>query len=60
MLRILCVGLIAILLPFKMVAADTLSDIKASGKLVFGLEAGYKPFEFLDENNNLVGYDIDV
>ena len=46
MLRILFVGLIATLLPFKMVTADTLSDIKASGKLVFGLEAGYKPVSY--------------
>ena len=60
MLRITLVGIIAMLLPFKMVTADTLSDVKSSGKLIFGLEAGYKPFEFLDENNKLVGYDIDV
>mgnify|MGYP001156697669 FL=1 len=60
MLRILLVGVVAMLLPLKMAVADTLSDVKASGKLVFGLEAGYKPFEFLDENNKLVGYDIDV
>ena len=60
MLRIILVGIIALLLPFKMVTADTLSDVKSSGKLIFGLEAGYKPFEFLDENNKLVGYDIDV
>ena len=50
MLRIILVGIIAMLLPFKMVTADTLSDVKSSGKLIFGLEAGYKPFEFLDEN----------
>ena len=60
MLRILLVGVVAMLLPLKMAVSDTLSDVKASGKLVFGLEAGYKPFEFLDENNKLVGYDIDV
>ena len=40
--------------------ADTLEDVKARGHFAFGLEVGYKPFEFLDENNELVGYDIDV
>ena len=44
MLRILFVGVVAMLLPLKMATADTLSDVKASAKLVFGLEAGYKPF----------------
>ncbi len=41
-------------------AADTLDDIKARGHFVYGLEVGYKPFEFRDENNEIVGYDIDV
>jgi len=40
--------------------ADALDDIKASGELRFGLEAQYRPFEFRDENNNIVGYDIDL
>lgn len=40
--------------------ADALADIKASGELKFGLEAQYRPFEFRDENNNIVGYDIDL
>ena len=42
------------------VSADTLANIKQKGTMVFGLEAGYKPFEFLDSSNKLVGYDIDV
>ena len=40
--------------------ADALEDIKAAGELKFGLEAQYRPFEFRDENNNIVGYDIDL
>jgi polar amino acid transport system substrate-binding protein len=42
------------------VQADELADIKAAGELKFGLEAQYRPFEFRDENNNIVGYDIDL
>lgn len=39
---------------------DALADIKERGSFVFGLEAQYKPFEFRDENNEIIGYDIDV
>ena len=37
--------------------ADALEEVKKRGHFVFGLEVGYKPFEYRD---NLVGYDIDV
>ncbi len=60
MLKKFIITLVTCLLPISFATADTLGDVKSSGKLVFGLEAGYKPFEFLDENNKLVGYDIDV
>jgi polar amino acid transport system substrate-binding protein len=40
--------------------ADALADIKTSGELKFGLEAQYRPFEFRDENDKIVGYDIDL
>ena len=42
------------------VYAGALDDVKSAGKFVFGLEVGYKPFEFMDDSGNLVGYDIDV
>ncbi len=54
------VGLAALALTVVQPAADTLEDVKARGHFVFGLEVGYKPFEFRDENNEIVGYDIDV
>ena len=53
----LAVTAVAVAVP---TAADTLDDVMARGHFNFGLEVGYKPFEFLDENNELVGYDIDV
>lgn len=40
--------------------AEGLDDIKSRGGFTFGLEAQYRPFEFRDENNKIVGYDIDV
>ncbi len=34
--------------------------IKAKGKLVVTTEAGYAPFEFLDENDNVIGLDASL
>ena len=59
MFKLFMTALVALLLPLNFAKADALSNVKSSGKLIFGLEAGYKPFEFLDENNKLVGYDIE-
>ncbi|MFA6936855.1 MAG: amino acid ABC transporter substrate-binding protein [Treponema sp.] len=41
--------------------ADTsLSDLQAKGKLILGLDDAFPPLGFRDENNNIVGYDIDL
>ena len=52
--------LLSILFISTSVFAGKLDDVKAAGKFVFGLEVGYKPFEYMDDSGNLVGYDIDV
>jgi len=42
-------------------ATDTsLTDIKTKGKFVVGLDDTFAPMGFRDENNNLVGFDIDL
>lgn len=42
-------------------ATDTsLTDIKAKGKFVVGLDDSFPPMGFRDENNNIVGFDIDM
>ena len=38
----------------------TLEALQEKGFFSYGLEAGYRPFEFYDENNQLIGYDIDL
>lgn len=38
----------------------TVEAIKAKGKLVVTTEAGYAPFEFLDENDNVIGLDASL
>ncbi len=39
---------------------STLEDVKAAGKFVVGLDDGFAPMGFRDEDGNLVGFDIDV
>lgn len=41
-------------------AGMTLAALQEKGFFSYGLEAGYRPFEFYDENNQLIGYDIDL
>jgi polar amino acid transport system substrate-binding protein len=38
----------------------SLADIKTKGKIVVGLDDTFAPMGFRDENNNLVGFDIDL
>ena len=50
----------ALAMPSTPAIAGALDDVKARGEFTYGLEAQYRPFEFRDENNEIVGYDIDV
>lgn len=38
----------------------SLARVKDAGKFVIGLNDAYPPMEFRDENNNIVGFDIDL
>ena len=40
--------------------ANRLEAIQDAGKMVVGTSADYPPFEYVDENGNFVGFDIDV
>lgn len=40
--------------------ADKLADIKSAGVLKAGVKYDFKPFGFKNENNDLVGFDIDL
>ena len=56
--------ILALALAFLMLApmqatGDQLADIKAAGKLVVGSDTTYPPFEFIDDNGNPVGFDVD-
>lgn len=41
-------------------ATPTLDKIKKDGKLVIGTSPDYPPFESLDNQNNVIGFDIDI
>lgn len=38
----------------------SLKDVQDAGKLRIGLEGTWQPFSYHDENDNLVGYDVEV
>ncbi|MGC8821098.1 MAG: basic amino acid ABC transporter substrate-binding protein [Fervidobacterium sp.] len=42
------------------VFSQTLVQIKQRGKLIIGTEPTFPPFEFVDEKNQVVGFDIDI
>ncbi|MBO8161398.1 MAG: basic amino acid ABC transporter substrate-binding protein [Thermosipho sp. (in: Bacteria)] len=40
--------------------SGTLAEIKERGKLIVGTEPTFPPFEYVNENNEIVGFDIDI
>ncbi|OCL25838.1 glutamine ABC transporter substrate-binding protein [Orenia metallireducens] len=40
--------------------SNTFDQMKERGKLVIGTEASYRPFEYHDENDEIIGFDIDI
>ena len=61
MKRILLAALCLAALHTTAQAADTsLEKMKASGKLVLGLDDSFPPMGFRNEDNQIVGYDIDL
>jgi len=52
--------LISTLLPVLSARADRLDTVKAEGELTFALTGQYPPFNFVDENNQVTGFDVEV
>ena len=40
--------------------ADTLDDIKSSGKLTVGIDPTFPPYEFTDDSGNITGYSVAI
>ncbi len=61
MKRILCAALCLVAFSAAFVAADdSLKSVKAKGKLVLGLDDSFPPMGFRNDDNQIVGYDIDL
>lgn len=41
-------------------ADESLQKVLDSGKFILGLDATFKPMGYTDENDEIVGFDIDV
>jgi polar amino acid transport system substrate-binding protein len=50
----------AICLPFNAAQADDLQRVEKAGKLSVALSGAFPPFSFVDENNKVVGFDVDI
>ena len=48
---------IAVVIPC---AADELPAIRQQGELAFAMSGQYPPFNFVDENNRLTGFDVEI
>jgi len=55
-----CLAVVLTSLLFSQAWGASLGDIKARGVLRFGTDATYPPFESVDKDGKIVGFDIDV
>ena len=64
MLRVLAVvAVVSVLVAFAACAEkknDSLSRVKSAGEIRFAMSGGYPPFNFFNDQNELVGFDVDV
>ena len=49
----------AIALPIS-ASADDLDTVKAAGEFKFANSGAYPPFSFVDDGNQVVGFDVDI
>jgi len=52
--------IISMLLPALSASADRLDSVNAEGELTFALTGQYPPFNFVDENNQVTGFDVEI
>jgi polar amino acid transport system substrate-binding protein len=59
-LILLLVSFVSVSWALTPATAGVLEDVMAKGKIVISSDANYAPQSFLDENGELIGFDIDV
>ncbi|MFZ5945264.1 MAG: ABC transporter substrate-binding protein [Bacillota bacterium] len=63
LLPFMFIALLAVTLVFSgcgQKEGDSLSRVKDAGKISFAMSGGYPPFNYYDDKNDLVGFDVDV
>ena len=60
MFKKILISLLTISILSCSVYADKLADIKESGILKAGVKYDFKPFGFVNDKNNVVGFDVDL
>ncbi|HKX08399.1 MAG TPA: transporter substrate-binding domain-containing protein, partial [Stellaceae bacterium] len=58
LLVVACLALIGAMAPAR--ADDTVDAIKARHKLIAGVKNDTPPFGYIDEKNEVVGFDVDI
>jgi len=56
----LCLAALTATAPAARAADASLSAVKAKGQLVMGLDDAFPPMGFRDDDNQIVGYDVDL
>ena len=56
----LIISLIAGMMLFQTSFADDLVKVKEKGKIAMAMSGQYPPFNFVDDKNNLTGFDVEI
>ena len=59
-MRILCAGIFSVCAVFSAVAGETLDRVMSKGVLVLSSDPSYPPQSFLNDANEMDGFDVDV
>jgi len=64
-IRLMLAAFAVTLLTFMLIGCsennkDSLPRVKEAGEISFAMSGGYPPFNFYNDNNELVGFDVDV
>ena len=51
---------IAMIMTCSLAMADRLADIQSAGKIVIATSPDWPPYEYYDDNNNVIGIEIEI
>lgn len=57
---VLAIGLLTVFLLTGAAYANDLQDVKAKGKITMAMSGQYPPFNFVDDKNQLTGFDVEI